>query len=659
MSLFVDARPGFSSGRLGSAVLCCGIALLSVVMPAARSAAEPLAEVDVVNLADLDPALFSDVELDEPESPSSQLPMPYYLKHFHRLANAVKDQGPDRGFIDIEVWRSARDNKPYNARIMENILSLTYFYVTDRPWNPYRGDPALRARLEAALRFWLSQQNPDGRFAEYAPDKWSVSPTGFATKFMGHALLLLHREGAPSIDAQLLKEVVDADRRALMALFNDVGNSWAQGRNFSNQYGNAWPGALMYLRVVGEDPPLRELLQQRLEQAREEFCSAAGYYYEAGGAEWSYAFNTHLSNLTVAAGLATPGSAIHNLILEEITNWTDWLSYNAVPEPDGELFLLNRGIESRKDRGYLTVLETPLAREVPLLRAFCVTAEEVQTRQAEQRSKVAGRWPEVPSLEVPKFWSYSPYAFLMPEYIGWNPTQQQRRDARAQLPYLQRDAFVHQRVDDRYPEMVYTFVRQPGYYLAFNDGRPLRKEQRYGLGLLWHPRTGTVIQTQSASDPLAWGTIREGDPRPLEAGGKLSADYLIDDQPVKPRPGVRDLADSGLVIDYDKDGMDKQLDCRDPRQIRVAVRASGSFSEQLPLVHHPKDQTRVTPTDEGYRFELLRHDTRFVVDARGARAMRLETTDDAIEGLPLSRLIIEASDQLDYALLFEEIREPG
>ncbi len=46
-----------------------------------------------------------------------------------------------KGFINISVWRAPVDNKPYNARIMENILSLAYFYCTNRPWNVYYAPP--------------------------------------------------------------------------------------------------------------------------------------------------------------------------------------------------------------------------------------------------------------------------------------------------------------------------------------------------------------------------------------------------------------------------------------------------------------------------------------------------------------------------------------
>src|SRR5688572_6887786 len=81
-------------------------------------------KVPPADFSKLKPSDFRDDELD----------LPYYLAHFHRLANSVVEEGDNRGFINISVWRSPQDNKPYNARVMENILSLAFFYSTKRPW---------------------------------------------------------------------------------------------------------------------------------------------------------------------------------------------------------------------------------------------------------------------------------------------------------------------------------------------------------------------------------------------------------------------------------------------------------------------------------------------------------------------------------------------
>ena len=75
-----------------------------LALSASGAAWDPVPKVD---LARLRPADFQDNELD----------MPFYLAHFKELADSVVEQGPDRGFINIPVWRAAGQNKPYNARI--------------------------------------------------------------------------------------------------------------------------------------------------------------------------------------------------------------------------------------------------------------------------------------------------------------------------------------------------------------------------------------------------------------------------------------------------------------------------------------------------------------------------------------------------------------
>ena len=88
--------------------------LFGLALGASQAAWDPVPAVD---LARLRPADFRDDQLD----------LPYYMAHFRRLAESVVEQGPDRGFIHIPVWRSVSGNQPYNARIMESILSLAYW----------------------------------------------------------------------------------------------------------------------------------------------------------------------------------------------------------------------------------------------------------------------------------------------------------------------------------------------------------------------------------------------------------------------------------------------------------------------------------------------------------------------------------------------------
>jgi len=91
------------------------LSLALFISSGAICAAQPWPPVPPVDLAALSPADFADDELD----------IPYYLHHFHTIANAIVEHGENRGFIAISVWRSEKDNKPYNARVMESHLSLT------------------------------------------------------------------------------------------------------------------------------------------------------------------------------------------------------------------------------------------------------------------------------------------------------------------------------------------------------------------------------------------------------------------------------------------------------------------------------------------------------------------------------------------------------
>jgi hypothetical protein len=132
------------------------VVVQSIFIFNANVAAQSWPKVPPVDLAEFKPSDFRDDELD----------LPYYLKHFHIVANSVVETGPDKGFINIHVWRNKEGQRTYNARIMESILSLAYFYCTNRPWNVYRGSPAVRLRLEAALDFWCRIQNKDGKFSD-------------------------------------------------------------------------------------------------------------------------------------------------------------------------------------------------------------------------------------------------------------------------------------------------------------------------------------------------------------------------------------------------------------------------------------------------------------------------------------------------------------
>ena len=169
------------------------IGALASVLPAPHLAAQ-WAAVPSANFSQIQPSQFADHELE----------VPYYLKHFAQVANAVVETPftdstgtyLPRGFLNIKVNREPADNKPYNARIMEMQMALAYFYTANRPWNPYYNHASVKARLEAMLQRWTEMQAPDGStyaglFAEYSTNNYSLAPTGFGVMAAGGT----HRAG--------------------------------------------------------------------------------------------------------------------------------------------------------------------------------------------------------------------------------------------------------------------------------------------------------------------------------------------------------------------------------------------------------------------------------------------------------------------------------
>lgn len=590
-----------------------------------------VAPVRPADLSRLTPAAFRDDEVD----------LPYYLANFHRIANSVALDGPKRGFIDIPVWRNAADNQPHNARIMENILSLAYFYCTDRPWNPYRGDPALRARLEAALDFWVRSQNDDGRFSEYAPKRWGLAPTAFATKFMGEALRLL--QNGPPIDSALHHRAIEADRKAIMAVFT-LPDLAEHGRSYTNQFSNAFAGALAYL-AMHPDSTMERALREQVALADRDHQSVVGFFYEAGGPDWGYNLNTHVSNFHMAWHY-THGTPLGRMFSDPMRKWFEWFAYNAVPESGSDSLTLNRGVETRQRWAAIADAGpnrtgNPIAEVVPAARVLGPTKEGLARERAAMRAKLVRDWPRVDTLQLGSFSSFSPYAFLHRSQIAWNPTDAQQQAARAAMRPVAESRFTHQRVDTRVPT-VFTFVRRPAYYAAFTSGPKVTAQQRYGLGLLWLPGTGSVLQSQTGATTTAWGT-RRPDTSVVYEAGDIRATFHVAQQAITPSAGNRDLPAGDLRVQYRLGAAGtKEIDFRDDG-LHVAVNHTGSFTEQLPLLVVPTDSVTTSPG----ALVLHRGATRVTVRWRPASMPIVESTERSGPHRVVS-VAIPAASELRY-----------
>jgi len=597
-----------------------------------------LPELAPADLSQLKPADFADDELD----------MPYFLAHLSKVANAVVPEGENRGFIAIGVWRSSDTNRPYNARILENYLSLAYFYCTKRPWNPYYGDTALRKRLEAVFEYWCNSQSDDGRFSEYGPRQWNLAATAFATKFMGATLAIL--KDGPAIDPDLLKRVIQADRKAILAVLTR-DDLYDHGREFTNQYCNVWSGGLAYLRLY-PDPEIEGLLRKRIKETVTNFQSPAGYFYERNGPDWSYNLGTQPTNLETARYF-TEERTLLDIFTAEERLFYEWLAYNAVMEPDGSVFVLNRAVETRgrvpligREPAELFSRDALPAEQVELARPFCTSREELEARRVEARARLEKEWPNVSGLR-----GFTPYDFLGRHLPRWLPTNEQRRQATAKLPYLARQRFIHQRTDNRFP-ISYTFIRRPSYYAAFNSGRVVSDSQRYGLGLLWNTVMGAVLQSQTGSIDAAWGTLPKDAKKPIEAES-FQPVFTINGRAVTPKSGAVDLPNGTLAIEYMLGKTGKKQVRFEESGIKVAIQLAGDFTENIPLLVGQKDAVLLKPG----RAEL----GRLVVTFDATSKPRLQ---DVEERRPFRQspfgsksvrvLHLDSRDALAYVLKFQD-----
>lgn len=589
--------------------------------------------LDVVplNTAQIDPKSFTEEEVG----------YAYFLHHLSTVANAVMMDGEHRGFIDLKVWRRPKDNEPYNARILENHASLAFFYTEDRPWNVYRGDVALKARLEAVMDFWCRIQHTDGRFSEYAPEQWSLAPTGFGIKFMGETLRRLHTSemnGGPTVDADILARAITATEKAISVLLTHP-DLLRHATNFSNQYTGFWGGMMSFFSAYPNEAMYRSFVEM-IETFRDKLTSPVGYHYERTGCDWRYTMQTHRSNLQHVWHYVR-GTELAPAIIEMERPWIDWLAQNAVLEPDGSYFTLNRAIETRTPLEGFENWETPMAEHIPLARAFTQSLESYRESLAFKREHLIQTWPSVEPLDM-----YSPHIFESGRSaLHWICEKSERDVARKQLPYLARDHYTHFRMDDRIA-VHYTFVRRPSYYAIFNAGDVICDRQRYGLGLLWHPEMGSVLQTQSQNDG-PWGTV-SGEGVHYEASS-FQTEMAVDQVAFDLIPGQHDLPNGDVVFEYGLGDVGKKTVQFGDGEIVVTVAHAGAFGELLPVLVKAEDDLRVA----GRHIYLQRAGRTMAIVFDSDVTVDVQKTDVAHGPFELQRVDVHAQDHLQYRISFE------
>lgn len=594
---------------------------------------EAWAPVPPMDWTGIKPADFADNEMD----------IPYLLEHFHTLANSVVEDGENRGFLSLKVSRSP--SEPYNARVMEGILAFSYFYGVKRPWNPYYDSPALRARLEAMLEFWVKIQGPDGRFSEYKPGDYTLAPTNFGVRAMSQTLEVLHSDG-PTVDADSLQRTMAAQRKAIMALLTlDYSMKW--GREYSNQFSGVYQAALSYLKLQ-TDAEMKAALDKAVRRAVVEHQSPAGFMYEWGAADFGYS-DVHENNLRLAWPYLQNAPTVRQPLLEEFDRWHHWLGYNLILQPDVAGYLTNAGVNSRTSHSFQTGTSRPMAQVVLSARPFSLTDEEWKAQIAAKRARLAENWPNFKPLVVPSPYGYD-YGGFQTAYRNvdtWFPTRAQRAAEIAKLPYLASDNFTHIATDPH--PYSFTFVRRPSYYAIFNAGKIRRGPeftQNYGLGLLWNPQMGTVMQSV-ANTKWLWGTKPEAADKIAETkdvltqttfgGIAVSTQTGEKDYSVEPVKAVYSLKGGGQkTVQFDADG------------ITVNIENPGNFTEQLPLIKYSGDPLTQAPG----RLTLRHGNMVFVVTFDPQTQFEIQSAETFRAGLERVLVTLKSQNSLNYRLAF-------
>lgn len=427
-------------------------------------------------------------------APDEQLYAPYLVS----LAPMVNDI-EDNGFMGGGWWRSPA--APYNTRVQEHVYTLAWFLTNNRSWNPYRGDSALLARLDAALGHYLGLQHSDGSWPEYSAGEHSLAATGFALGYLSKTHVLLK-------DARLLPTRRAQTARALHGAMTWLLNpsntrAWRTPIRYTNQVTAGLAGAALALRT-NPDAALRGQLDDAFARIAQNGQGPAGFFYEEGGMDMNYNFEVMLPEM------ADAWRQSHNRHLVTMTRkYTNWLGYNLLREPDGSGWFCNIAPSTRtstlaydntRPDPERTALNAQFVPSVPALGAFLSAREDLASARASwaaDTSPVAGLTKQNTS---PRILSHAIYE---EKY----PTRQGKTRAIKAVPYLASKNFTERRTDQGQD---FLYVRRPDVYLgAYLGTRPTSKA-RTGLSFLWHPVAGTLIQSLNDNNHGVWATVLPG-----------------------------------------------------------------------------------------------------------------------------------------------------
>ncbi|MFI9559526.1 hypothetical protein [Nonomuraea endophytica] len=494
-----------------------------------------------------------------------------FAPYLATLAPMVDDMD-DSGFFAGGWWRMPAE--PYNARVQEHVFTLAWFYANARPWNPYARNASLLGALDSALGHYLSLQHADGSFPEYSRDQHGLAPTGFGLGYLTKTLRILRSAGAlPARRAQLT-----AALRTAMTWFLDPANGtvWQERLTWANQTASGLAGAAYALRL-DPDPALAKGLREAFARIAATGLSPTGFFHEEGGHDMNYNFEVMLPEMADAY-LRQPDRHLVGMARE----FTGFLSYNLLREPDGAGYMVNVAPSTRTSTRWYdevrpdpdrTALNWTFTRQVPLLSAFMTAREDLAEARA---AWSASREPVTPLAKQ----DTSPRILTHGLYGERFPSRRERNAAIAGLPYLRSHDFVELR-RDRGQDFLY--VRKPGLYLGGYFGDRAARS-RTGLTFLWHPEAGTIICGVNNNNHACWSTVFPG--QKPDSDGPLPATYF------RGAPGGAEWAGgrppSTLGIRYGNANVTTDV-LVSRETIQRTVKANAAATEQIPLILKPSD----------------------------------------------------------------------
>ncbi|WP_190815602.1 hypothetical protein [Saccharopolyspora pogona] len=466
------------------------------------------------------------------------------------------------GFFAGGWWRSPAVS--YNARVQEHVYTLAWFATQSRTWNPYRGDAALLAALDAGLGHYLRLQHADGSWPEYSPNEHSLPATGFAMGYLSKTNALLRES---NVLTQRQAEITSALHKAMTWLLDPAnGGVWQPTIHYANQVTAGLAGSALALNQ-DPDPALRLRLTEAFARLAANGQSPAGFFYEETGADTNYNFEVMLPEMADAWRQSNDAN-----LVTMTRKYTEWLGYNLLREPDGSGWFSNVAPNSRTTSRFYadvrpdperTALNSQFVPVVPNLSAFLSSREDLATARAAWAADPA----PVPALVKQ---DTSPRILTHAIYGERYPTRAQRTAAIAKLPY-HRANFTEIRSDQGQD---FLFLRRPQFYLGGYFGtRRATSRARTGLTFLWHPVAGTVVQSINNNDHACWATVFPG--QVTDANGPQQAEFLGGD-PYR----FRYRTASGSVVTDVTVHSDR---------ITRSVRANAPATEQIPLVVRDSD----------------------------------------------------------------------